>query len=136
MHHEYVDCPLGTGTEAEGGGRGGEGEGGGGGLRFNRAPALPRHSVCVFRVPRPKPRLPEEVGTPLRKAARVVRGGARPPRGEGGGRPVLYAPWLPGLDLQGASPAFGTGAPALAAGPTHLPELRSGSFRCRQPAEI
>jgi hypothetical protein len=57
-------------------GRGGEGWGG---LRFNRAPALPRHSACVFRVPRPKPRLPEKVGTPLRKAARVVRGGARPP---------------------------------------------------------
>ena len=48
-----------------------------GGLIFNRAPALPRHSACVFRVPRPKPRLPEKVGTPLRKAARVVRGGAR-----------------------------------------------------------
>jgi hypothetical protein len=30
----------------------------GGGLIFNRAPALPRHSACVFRVPRPKPRLP------------------------------------------------------------------------------
>ena len=45
---------------------------------FNRAPALPRHSACAFRVPRPKPRLPEEAGTPLRKAARVVRGGARP----------------------------------------------------------
>jgi hypothetical protein len=53
----------------------------GGGLIFNRAPALLRHPVCVFRVPRPKPkpRLPEKVGTPLRKAARVVRGGARPP---------------------------------------------------------
>jgi hypothetical protein len=50
----------------------------GGGLIFNRAPALLRHSVCVFRVPRPKPRLPEKVGTPLRKPARVVRGGARP----------------------------------------------------------
>jgi hypothetical protein len=35
-------------------------------LIFNRAPALPRHSACVFRVPRPKPRLPEKVGTPLR----------------------------------------------------------------------
>jgi hypothetical protein len=46
-----------------------------GGLIFNRAPALPRHSACAFRVPRPKPRLPEKVGTPLRKAARVVRGG-------------------------------------------------------------
>jgi hypothetical protein len=31
------------------------------------------------RAPRPKPRLPEEVGTPLRKTARAVRGGARPP---------------------------------------------------------
>jgi hypothetical protein len=50
-----------------------------GGLIFNRAPALPRHSACVFRVPRPKPRLPEKVGTPLRTAARVVRGGAPPP---------------------------------------------------------
>jgi hypothetical protein len=39
--------------------------GAGGGLIFNRAPALPRHSACVFRVPRPKPRLPEEVGTPV-----------------------------------------------------------------------
>jgi hypothetical protein len=53
----------------------------GGGLIFNRAPALLRHSVCVFRAPRPiyKPRLPEKVGTPVRKAARVVLGGARPP---------------------------------------------------------
>jgi hypothetical protein len=49
------------------------------GLIFNRAPALLRRSVCAFRVPRPKPRLPEKVGTPVRKAARVVRGGACPP---------------------------------------------------------
>jgi hypothetical protein len=40
--------------------------------------ALPRHPVRVFRGPRPKPRLPGGVGSrPLRKAARVVRGGAR-----------------------------------------------------------
>jgi hypothetical protein len=43
------------------------------------APALPRRALCLFRAPRPKPRLPEKVGTPVRKAARVVRGGARPP---------------------------------------------------------
>jgi hypothetical protein len=39
------------GTEVQQGRRGGLG-----GLIFNRAPALPRHSACVFRVPRPKPR--------------------------------------------------------------------------------
>jgi hypothetical protein len=48
-----------------------------GGLIFNRAPALLRRALCLFRVPRPKPRLPEEAGTPVRQAARVVRGGAR-----------------------------------------------------------
>jgi hypothetical protein len=51
----------------------------GGELILDRAPALLRRSVCAFRVPRPKSRLPEKVGTPMRKAARVVRGGARPP---------------------------------------------------------
>jgi hypothetical protein len=40
-----------------------------GGLIVNRAPAPLRHSVCAVRVPRPKPQLPEKVGTPLRKAA-------------------------------------------------------------------
>jgi hypothetical protein len=45
-----------------------------GGLIYNRAPALLRRALCLFRVPRPKPRLPEKVGTPVRKAARVVRG--------------------------------------------------------------
>jgi hypothetical protein len=51
----------------------------GGGLVFNRAPALPRRALCLFRVPRPKPRLPEKVGTPVRKAARVVAAWRCPP---------------------------------------------------------
>jgi hypothetical protein len=55
------------------------GEGGGGGVVFNRATPVLGRPVCAFRAPRPKPRLPGEVGTPLRKAAHVVRGGARPP---------------------------------------------------------
>jgi hypothetical protein len=40
---------------------------------------LLRRAVRAIRVPRPKLRLPEKVGTPWRKATRVVRGGARPP---------------------------------------------------------
>jgi hypothetical protein len=67
---------------------------------FNRVPALLRHSVRAFRAPRPKPRLPEEAGTPLRKAARVVRGGARPP------------PLAPGTPKAKDSPA-GPGSPPL-----------------------
>jgi hypothetical protein len=40
-----------------------------------------RCSVCVSRLPGPrlKPRLPDKAGAPLRMAARVMRGGARPP---------------------------------------------------------
>jgi hypothetical protein len=59
-------------VEARGGGGRGSTEGKerrGGGLIFNRAPALPRRALCLIRVPRPKPRLPEKVGTPVRKAA-------------------------------------------------------------------
>jgi hypothetical protein len=37
-----------------------------GGLIFNRAPALLRRALCLSRVPRPKPRLSEKVGTPVR----------------------------------------------------------------------
>jgi hypothetical protein len=58
----------------------------GGGSIFNRAPAL-RRSVCALRVPRPKPRLPEEVGLPCGRPPPVPRvaGGAprdSPARGE------------------------------------------------------
>jgi hypothetical protein len=42
---------------------------------LSRAPALLLRALCVLRVPRPKSRLPEKAGTPVRKAARrVVRG--------------------------------------------------------------
>jgi hypothetical protein len=76
-------------------------------LIFNRAPALLRRALCLFRVPRPKPRLPEKVGTPGGQAGAIGRAEARWPSGRPDGT-------TEDTRAHGPTPTYGRSTPTQA----------------------